>query len=69
MDEITKNLKEECPKCNKSLYAYWHTPACDHPELGCWYVECPNPECTYLHDEVFPDEKNLFIFFTIKKNN
>ena len=50
-------LENTCPNCGYKLYAYWHTPASDYPELGAWYVECTNKDCKYEYGDSFPNLK------------
>ena len=63
--EQTKSLKDKCPTCGNELYAYWHTPASDHPECGSWYVECANQKCKHEHDDCFPNLEWLSEKFNI----
>lgn len=51
------NLLDKCPTCGEGLYAYWHTPASDHPECGTWSVECGH--CDYEHEEEFQSIERL----------
>lgn len=60
----TKSLKDKCPTCGHQLYAYYHTPAADHPEVGVWHVECINKKCKYEHDHSFDDLDQLAKKFT-----
>ncbi len=55
--------KDKCPTCGGKLYAYWHTPASDHPECGNWYVECT--KCDYEYDDCFPNLEWLAKKFTL----
>jgi len=38
-ENITTILDEPCPLCRGKMYAYWHTPCSDQPELGRWYID------------------------------
>lgn len=65
LSEQTKSLKNKCPICGQELYAYWYTPANDHPELGVWYVECSKEQCKYNHQDYFPNLEWLSKKFNI----
>lgn len=47
----TQELNTCCPICRNKLYAYWHTPASDIPEIGVWYIKCT--VCDYEVNEAF----------------
>ncbi len=64
--EQTISLKEKCPICGDELYAFWHTPASDHPECGTWYVECNNENCKYEYNDSFPNLEWISKTFNIK---
>lgn len=63
--EQVKSLDDKCPICGFNLYAFWHTPSSDHPELGVWYVECNNNNCNYQYDDCFPNLEWLSKEFNI----
>lgn len=63
--EQTKCLKDKCPTCGNNLYAYWHTSASDHPEIGNWHVECSNSQCKYEYCNCFADLEDVSKKFNV----
>lgn len=59
----SRYLANPCPICGQKLYAYYDTPTCDEPELGCWFVECS--KCEYKDDDSYPNLECLNRNFTV----